>query len=176
MTDYKQITQDLIKSIADFTLEYDINYVKSKMEFRNGQWEITEDLVTPQIKNHIKRQLANNNKIDLNEAQKALISEELKNKEVDDYLGDLAIKTSNFVEQGKFYMQCSFSSEQAYKLVSETIKELQEEKKKNGKNKNAKKLSNMEKWAIAIGIVTIVGVVITIIASWEQIYNFFTKC
>ena len=188
MVNYEQITQDLVKSITDFTFEFTFDKVKSKMElrevpekvltelgekktmenfinkvfymrlsdgkvidvnsfndftqknnikdgstimfnFKYVRWEIIEDLTTPQIKNHIKRQLTNNNDIDLEEVQKAFISEELKSKQIYGYLGDLPIISSTSIEQGKFYMHSTCPPEQAYKLINETIKELQEKKK-----------------------------------------------
>ncbi len=96
--------------------------------FKYVRWEITEDLTTPQIKRHIKRQLTNNNGINLDEVHKALIKEDIKNKQIDGYLDKTPIKTSNYIQQGKFYIQSTCDSQNAYKLIEEAINELQEEK------------------------------------------------
>lgn len=119
---------------ADSINEYcKINDIKKPILFVNPNqkyvcYELTEDLTTLQIKRHIRRQLANSNEINLDELEKALIEENLKNKEVDGYINKIAVKTSSYVQQGKFYMQSTCSRENAYDLISSEINEIKIEK------------------------------------------------
>lgn len=83
----------------------------------------------PQIKKHIRNQLTNNTDLNLAEVQKALLIEEVKNKEVEGYLNELPIKTSENISEGKFHIQSSCSRESAIKMVFDTIKELNKDRK-----------------------------------------------
>ena len=134
MIKYEYIIQEIVKNISQFTFKSNFAEMKNKMKLvkihKDVHWELTEDLYTPQIKKYIKQQLTNNNELDLSELKKSLINEELKNKQIDGYLDEMPIKTSNLIEQGTFYIQANCSSEQAYKLINETINELQMEKEK----------------------------------------------
>ena len=137
MVDYEQILEDIVQSLSEFTIEFDIDEAMGKMELRevpksklkalgennvkqnfiNGtfkiklsddrildadslskyciennieqpilflnpnikyvRWELTEDFVTPQIKSLIKKHLANNNELNLDEAKRALIKKDI---------------------------------------------------------------------------------------------------
>ena len=118
-----------VNSFCDFIKKNDIKSgSKILFNFKYVRWELTEDLCTTQIKKYIKQQLTNNNDLVLSVLKKVLIVEELKNKQIDGYLGEVVVKKSNFIEQGKFYIQANCPPEQAYKLINETIDELQVEK------------------------------------------------
>ena len=120
-----------INSFCNFIKKEDVKYDSNLIfNFRYVRWEFTEDLTTPQIRNYIKKQLTNNNELILSEAKKALVCEELKNKQIDGYLDEIAIKTNSSIEQGKFYFVANCPPEYAYKLINETINELQVEKAK----------------------------------------------
>jgi hypothetical protein len=108
------IQKDNIKAVS--VIRFNFQYVR---------WEITEDLTTPQIKKYIRSQL--NNVKDLNELKKVSVLKELENKEIVGKIADIQIETSESIENGKFYIPSTFSKEQAYKQISETISELQKE-------------------------------------------------
>jgi len=110
--------------------------------FKYVRWAITEDLTTQQIKKYIKCQLANNNEINLDEVQKELIKEDIKNKEVDGYLNELPVMTSNLIQQGKFYIQITCTNEGALEFINESIDELKTEKFKYIKVKIRRDLKN----------------------------------
>jgi hypothetical protein len=119
------------KSFGDFIEKHNIKSGSViSLNFKYVRWEYTEDLTIPQIKNYIKQQLTNNDKIILSEVKKALIHvhEELKNKQVEGHLDGMPIQTSNFVEQGKFYMRVTMLPGQACQLLHETINEMDVEK------------------------------------------------
>jgi hypothetical protein len=116
------------------------NNIKEPVIFINPnykyvQWFVKKNFTTPQIKNHIKNQLTSNTDINLAEVQKALLIEEVKNKKVELYIDELPIKTSNSINEGKFYIQSSCSRESAIKMVNEVIEELKIDSKKYIKNK-----------------------------------------
>jgi len=97
--------------------------------FKYVQWSVKKDFTTPQIIRQIKNQLTNNTDINLAEVQKALLTEDVKNKKVEGYIGKLPIKTSSYISEGKFYIQSYRSRESAIKMVNEVIEELKKEKK-----------------------------------------------
>lgn len=97
--------------------------------FKYVQWIVKKDLTTLQIKRHIKNQLINNTDLNLTEVQKALVIADTKNKKAEGYIGELPIKTSNIISEGKFHIQSSCSPESAIKMVNEVIEELTKEKK-----------------------------------------------
>jgi hypothetical protein len=195
MVNYEQILENIVDSLSELTLEFDIDEVMSKMELReipkselialgenivkqnfiNGtfkiklsddrivdadslskyciennikqpilfvnpnfkyvRWELTEDFVTPQLKSIIKRHLANNNDLNLDEAKRALIKKDIGIKEVDGYIHELPVKTSNFIQEGKFYIQVTGNNSNTLNLIDKTITELNEEKGKYIKSK-----------------------------------------
>jgi len=124
-------------------------------DFKYVRWEITTDLTTPQIKKHIKRQLVNNNDISLDEAQKELIKEDIKNKEIVGYLNELPVKTSNSIKEGKFYIQITCSNESALKLTNESIDELKTEKVNFVRTKIKRDRKNACIYFIFVVIITI---------------------
>ncbi|WP_281980329.1 hypothetical protein [Tenacibaculum mesophilum] len=96
--------------------------------FKYVKWTLRKDFTTQQIKKHIKKQLTNSSEVDINEIKKALLIEETKSKEVEGYIGELAVKTSQNISQGKFHIQSSCSKESAINLVFEHINEIEIEK------------------------------------------------
>jgi hypothetical protein len=98
--------------------------------FRYMKWEIEPLEVEDQIKIEIKNLLSTNTEINLEKAKKALVEEELKSQNVVGYINDLAIKTSNYVEEGKFYIQINCTNETAISLIYRVIEELKIEKNK----------------------------------------------
>lgn len=99
-------------------------------DFRYLKWEMESLDVEAQIKVEIKNRLSTNKEINLDKAKKALIDEELKTQDVAGYIDNLPIKTSNFIEEGKFYIQINCTHETAINLINEVIEELKTEKDK----------------------------------------------
>jgi hypothetical protein len=124
-------------SVRNYSVENNIKepVIVINPNFKYVQWVIKKDFTTPQIKKQIKNQLTSNNDIDLQEVQKALLIEDVKNKKIEGYINDLPIKTSNFINEGKFHIQSSCSPESAIKMVNEVIEELTIEKKTYVKSK-----------------------------------------
>jgi len=118
-TIYKQSIEKNIKEPVLF-INPDFKYVK---------WSVKKNFTLPQIKKHIRNQLTNNTDLNLAEVQKALLIEEVKNKEVEGYLNELPIKTSENISEGKFHIQSSCSRESAIKMVFDTIEELNKDRK-----------------------------------------------
>ena len=118
-TIYKQSIEKNIKEPVLF-INPDFKYVK---------WSVKKNFTLPQIKKHIRNQLTNNIDLNLAEVQKALLIEEVKNKEVEGYLNELPIKTSENISEGKFHIQSSCSRESAIKMVFNTIEELNKDRK-----------------------------------------------
>lgn len=118
-TIYKQSIEKNIKEPVLF-INPDFKYVK---------WSLKKNFTLPQIKKHIRNQLTNNTDLNLAEVQKALLIEEVKNKEVEGYLNELPIKTSENISEGKFHIQSSCSRESAIKMVYDTIEELNKDRK-----------------------------------------------
>lgn len=112
-----------------------INNIEESDIFKNPNqkyvhFESTEDLTNKQLKRHIRNQLANSTELDIDALQKALVVEESENKQVEGYIDDIGIKTSNYVEKGKFYMQASCKESSAYELLSSELNEIEVEKNK----------------------------------------------
>lgn len=93
-------------------------------DYKYVQWTIKKDYTRQQLKKHIKEQLAEYSDFDISRAEKALIEEDVKNKKIEGYIDRLAIKTSPYIKKGKFYIQSSFSSESAYRIINEIVEEL----------------------------------------------------
>lgn len=96
--------------------------------FKYVSWRLKENFAKNQIKREIKNQLSSNSEINLEKAQKVLIEEEIKNQKIVAYINELPIKTSNFIKEGKFYVNSSCTKEAAYNLINEVIEELKSEK------------------------------------------------
>lgn len=111
--------------------------------FKYVQWVVKKDLTTLQIKRHIKSQLTNNTDLNLTEVQKALVIADTKNKKAEGYIGELPIKTSSIISEGKFHIQSSCSPESAIKMVNEAIEELSKEKKIYVKSKIKRDYKNI---------------------------------
>lgn len=94
------------------------------------RWEITEDFISPQIKRLIKRKLLNNNSITLEEAQKVIIKKDIETKHIEGYINDLPVKISNYIQEGKFYIQITEPNEDIHKLINDSINELKIDKGK----------------------------------------------
>jgi len=124
--------------------------------FKYVQWVIKKDLTTQQIKRHIKNQLANNTDLNLSEVQKALVIADTKNKETDGYIGELPIKTSNIISEGKFHIQSICSPESAIKMVNEVIDEVTKEKEIYVKDKINRDYKNI---AIYVAFVLFVSLI-----------------
>ena len=214
MVDYEKILENIVHSLNEFTVEFDIDEAMSKMVLRevpeselialgennirqnfiNGtfkiklsddkivdadslskycienninqpilfvnpkikyvRWEFSEDFVIPQIKSLIKRHLANNNDMNLEDAKRALIKNDIKTKEVDGYIHELPVKTSNYIQKGKFYIQVTGNKKNTYKLIDETISELKEDKGKFIKSKIKRDRQNALKYFVFVLFIT----------------------
>ena len=130
-----KLSDDVIVD-ADTLSKYCIeNNIKQPVLFINPnikyvRWVLTEDFIIPQIKSLIKRHLVNNNDMNLEEAKRALIKKDIKIKEVEGYIRELPVKTSDCIQEGKFYIQATGDKFITHKLIDETITELKEEKRK----------------------------------------------
>ncbi|HTB52933.1 MAG TPA: hypothetical protein VK718_09190 [Ferruginibacter sp.] len=122
--------------------------------FKYVQWFVKKDFTTPQIKKQIKSQLTNNSDINLAEVQKALIIEELKNKEIEGYINGLPIKTSNYISEGKFYIQSTSSIENAIKMVYEVVEELKIDAKEYVRMKLRRDYKNMLFYLLFVSVVS----------------------
>jgi len=118
-TIYKQSIENNIEEPVLF-INPDFKYVK---------WCVKKNFTLPQIKKHIRNQLTSNTDLNLAEVQKALLIEDVKNKDIKGYLNELPIKTSDYISEGIFYIQSSCSRESAIKMVYDTIEELNKDKK-----------------------------------------------
>jgi len=127
--------------------------------FKYVQWVVKKDFVRPQIKNQIKNQITNNTDINLAEVQKVLLIEEIKNKKIEGYIDELPIKTSNYISEGKFYIQSSCSRESAIVMVNEVIAELKIDSKNFVKYKFKRDYKNIFFYFIFIFFVTSLWVV-----------------
>lgn len=132
-------------SIAKHCVE---NNIKEPIIFINPyykyvQWIVKKDFTTPQIKKQIKSQLTSNTEISLSEVQKALLIEDLKNRKIEGYIGTLPIITSDYISEGKFHIQCSFTKESAIEIVNEVIEELKIDAKAYVKKKIRRDYKNI---------------------------------
>jgi len=122
--------------------------------FKYVQWVAKKDFTRPQIKNQIKNQLTNNADINLAEIQKALLIEDIKNKEIKGYVDELPIKTSSHISEGKFLIQSSCSRESAIEMLNEVIEELKIDAKKYVKSKFRRDYKNIFLYFIFLSFVT----------------------
>jgi hypothetical protein len=120
-----------VNSIAKQSAENNIKepVIFINPNFKYVQWVVKKDFATVQIKRHIKNQLSNNTDLNLTEVQKALIIADTKYRKAEGCIGEIPIKTSNIITEGKFHIQSSCSTESAIKMVNEVIEELTKEKK-----------------------------------------------
>lgn len=116
----------IYKHSIENNIEKPVLYINP--DFKYVQCIVKKDFVKPQIKKQIKNQLTNNTDIDFTEVQKALLIEDVKNKEIVGYINEVPIKTSNYIKEGKFYVNSSCTKEDAHNLIHEVIKELKSEK------------------------------------------------
>ena len=114
------------------------------------KWSIKKNFTSPQIKKHIRNQLTNNTDLNLAEVQKVLLNEDVKNKEIEGYLNELPIKTSEYSSEGKFHIQSSCSRESAIKMVNDEIGELNKDKKIYIKSKVRRDYKNIFFYAIFV--------------------------
>lgn len=103
--------------------------------FKYVQWVMKKNFTNVQIKRHIKSLLTNNTDLSFTEVQKALINEDTKDSKVEGYIGELVIKTSNIINEGKFHIQSTCSTKSAIKMVNQVIEELKVESKPYIKSK-----------------------------------------
>lgn len=172
-----KLSDDVIVD-ADSLSKYCIeNNIKQPILFVNPnikyvRWELTENFVFPQIKSLIKRHLANNNDMNLEEAKRALIKKDIKTKEVDGFIRELPIKTSNYIQKGKFYIQVTGNKSNTYKLIDETISELKEDKGKFIKSKIKRDRQNAFKYFVFVLFITTLWSINTycgLIPNWLSI-------
>lgn len=97
-------------------------------DFKYVRWEITEDLSRQQLKNEIKHLLSSNSEINLERAQKTLITNEIEAYETLGYIDKISVKASSLVKEGIFYLRSTCSRESAVKLINEVIDELKLER------------------------------------------------
>lgn len=155
LSDEKIVDAD---SLSKYCIE---NNIKQPILFVNPnikyvRWELTENFVTPQIKSLIRKHLANNKDMNLEEAKKALIKKDIETKEIDGYIHELPVKTSNYIQEGKFYIQVTGNKSNTYKLIDETISELEEEKGRFIKSKIKQDRQNAFKYFAFVLFITTV--------------------
>lgn len=143
-------------SIAKHSVENNIKepVIFINPNFKYVQWVVKKDFIRPQIKKHIKKQLTINSDINLEEFQKELIIEDLKNKKIAGYIDNLPVKTSNYISGGKFKIQSSCSRESAIKTANEVIEEIKIDMKKYVESKFRKDFKYIFYYIIFILILT----------------------
>ncbi|HMK24426.1 MAG TPA: hypothetical protein VK483_00250 [Chitinophagaceae bacterium] len=143
-------------SIIKYSIENNIKepVIFINPNFKYVQWVVKKDFTTPQIKKHIKNQLTNNIEINLAKIQKALLIEDVKNKKIEGYIDELPIKTSNYINEGKFHIQSSCSIESAIKMINEVIEELKIDTKKYIKIKFKRDYKNIFLYLVFVLIVS----------------------
>ncbi|WMW77532.1 hypothetical protein RF683_08550 [Flavobacterium sp. 20NA77.7] len=144
-------------SIYKYSIENNIEepVIFINPNFKYVQWVVKKDFTTPQIKKQIKSQLTNNTDINLLEVQKALLTEDVKNKKIEGYVDELPIKTSNYISEGKFQIQSSCSRDSAIKMVNEVIEELAKEKKIYVKSKIRRDYKSILLYLILVSFITL---------------------
>lgn len=145
-----------VDSIYKHCLE---NNIKEPVIFINPDYKyvkliVKKDFTTPQLKKQIKNLLTNNSDINLAEVQKALLMEEINDKKVEGYIGEMPVKTSNYISEGKFHIQSSCARESAIVMVNEVINELKKDAKTYVKSKFGRDYKNIFLYLIFIIIVT----------------------
>jgi hypothetical protein len=128
-------------------------------EFKYVQWVLKKDYVRPQIKKHIKNQLTNNNEINLEEVQKALLIEDIENKKIEGDIDNMPIKTSNHINKDRFYIQSSCSRDSAIEMLNEVISELKIDAKAYIKSKCRRDYKNLVIYVIFIVFITSLWIV-----------------
>jgi len=124
-------------SIYQYCIE---NNIKQPILYLNPnfiyvRWEFKDDLSTHQIKKEVKNLLSSNSEINLKKAQTALINEEIKDKEAEGYIGDLPIKTSTYLQEGKLCLKATCSRGHAIEMINSVIQELESEREQFVKEK-----------------------------------------
>jgi hypothetical protein len=162
------------KSLYEYCIKNNIEnstlFINTNSKFL--RWEITEDLSTPQIKRLIKRKLLNNNNINLDEAQKVIINKDIDTKNIEGYVNDLPVKVSNYIQEGKFYVQITETNEDILKLINESIKELRIDKEKFIKTKIKRDKINAILYFLFVIFITFLSVVnnyCKLIPNWLSI-------
>lgn len=124
-------------SIYQYCIENDIKQpiLYLNPNFKYVTWEFKDDLSTHQIKEEIKNLLSSNSEINLKKAHKALINEEIKDKEIVGFIDDLPIKASTYVQEGKLCLKATCSRGHAIEMINSVIQELETEKKQFVKEK-----------------------------------------
>lgn len=102
--------------------------IKLNLDFLYLKWEMKQLEVEDQIRIEIKNQFSTNTELNLEKVKKALIEEKLKTQNIVGYIENLPIKTSNFIDKDKFYIEINCTNETAIDLIHEVIKELEIEK------------------------------------------------
>lgn len=145
-------------SIAKYSAENNITepVIFINPDFKYVQWTAKKDFTKPQLKKHIKEQLANDSDLELTEIQKALIEEDVKNRKIEGFIDKLAIKTSTYINEGKFYIQSSCSSESAHKIINEVVEELKTDAKKYVSKKMKRDFRNIVIYAVFVTIVSLI--------------------
>lgn len=103
--------------------------------FKYVSWEFKDDLSTHQIRNEIKNLLSSNSEINLKKAHKALINEEIKDKDIVGFIDDLPIKTSTNIQEGKLCLKATCSRGHAIEIINSVIQELETEREQFVKEK-----------------------------------------
>lgn len=128
-------------------------------EFKYVKWIVKKDFTKEQIKKHIKTLLSNNSETNIEAIKKELLIEETKAKEVEGYIGNLGIKTSHNITQGKFYIQSNCSKESAIKMMFEHIGQLENEKDIYVKEKIKKDYKKLTFYFVFIVLVSILWLI-----------------
>jgi hypothetical protein len=133
----KQSNGNIIDSTSSYKYSEENNISEPIVNpnFKYVRWEITEDLSSQQLKDEIKYQLSSNPEINLERAQKTLITKEIEANETIGNIYDISVKVSSLVEEGIFYLRSTCSRESAVKLINEVINELRLEREKYVVNK-----------------------------------------
>lgn len=143
-------------SIASYSVENNIKepVIFINPDFKYVQWIAKKDFTKSQLKKHIKDQLAEDADLELTEILKALVEEDVKNRKIEGYIDKLAIKTSTYINEGKFYIQSSCSSESAHKIINEVLEELKTDAKKYVNTKMKRDYRNIGIYATFVTIVS----------------------
>ncbi len=162
------------KSLYEYCIKNNIEnstfFINTNSKF--FRWEFTEALSTPQIKRLIKRKLLNNNNINLDEAQKVIINKDIDTKNIEGYVNDLPVKVSNYIQEGKFYVQITEPNEDILKLINESIKELRIDKEKFIKTKIKRDKINAILYFLFVIFITFLSVInnyCKLIPNWLSI-------
>ncbi|MDE0536082.1 hypothetical protein, partial [Tenacibaculum sp. L6] len=103
--------------------------------------------------------------VSLVELKKALLIEEIKLKKIEGYVGDIPVKISDNITQGKFYLQASCSNENAIKMVNNVIEEIEKEKANYVKDKINEDYKKIIGYFIFIIIISFVWLAIKLLKT-----------